>query len=487
MWLLFPFCFGLLVRVQGHVFKELDALIPKTDLCFLELIKCDDFKSLLVTSSDEYEFFTDAKSLQLACRRNARFIQCIKDSIKLCKAVPPLPEAVKLIETRGFAQVFCSPNSPWQRLYLESANCVNTYAPAAEDVCISKSLVLLRGNSATEVLQFCQSSVAMRECFVRIVQKTCGIIAGDLLNRVVMYGTGDDFLCNKLEGEMEKVLQEFWFSPKRNYDSKNDKIARLFLSDDKNARKLSKPIEVPPIDIHSTTELYESTIADEIPVITEVPQFDAYLEEETDFATTLGFGYSEVQEQSSFTETSSSEVVTHPPSIEYKITLLSTTASDNSSSVEIPDISSLYPPEETYSYKNFTSFGLYEVMDNGDEFFLGCGTATVLWTTDLKLKNVLCGWVNAAATHTLFKCSIHLDEACLFSEKNENYKKEINMDSRKIMLVVFSIEKGNYREVATMKVRYFKPDHNALTLADVMGEHFEGDVHGENATTKRYL
>ncbi|GFY55037.1 hypothetical protein TNIN_171711 [Trichonephila inaurata madagascariensis] len=576
--------------------------------------------------------------------------------------LPQTRETVRLIETRGFPEIFCKPGSPWQRLYLENAECVNSFAAAAEDVCGYKAMDLVRATPTTEVRQFCRSSIAVRECFVRMIRKACGIIAGDLIKRVVVYGRGDDFVCNKLEKETEDILQKFWFSPATNYNLNSDQTTRLFLTDLKSVRKLPMSITTPSPNVNFGAMHHDHPIAIEIPVTTKIPQFTGYLEDETDYATTLNFEDSNVPEESyftvtlpfdtetdqssdeystripiprnftdsytgqtdtyamfppdgedsnvpeepQFTETSPFETETDQSSDEYStripilrnisdsytgqtdtyamfppdgedsnvpeepqftetspfetetdhsfdeystqipIPTVSTDSytdkrdtsvppdgedsnvpeepqftvtspfdeemdqssdeystqipiptiftdsytgqtvdtsamfppdgedsnvpeesyftetspfdaetdqsSDEYSTTQIPittvftdsytgqtvDTSAMFPPYGMYAYTNFTSFGLYEIMDNGDAFYLGCGTATVQWATDRKLKNVLCGWVHAEATNALFKCNIHLDEACIFEDYENSKNQEINLALRKILLVVFT-------------------------------------------------
>ncbi|GFR15582.1 hypothetical protein TNCT_384441 [Trichonephila clavata] len=483
MWLLLPFCFGLLVPVHAHEnpYMELGEIVPKTNLCLIQLIMCDDYKiQLTPVEKTYYKFYTEVKSLQKFCRKNQRFIQCTKNTIKLCKLVPQTRETTKLMESRVFAEVFCKPDSPWQRLYLENAGCVNSFAPAVEDVCGYKTVDLVLSTPTTQVREFCRSAIAMKECFIRMIRKACGIIAGDLAKRVLLYATGNDFICNKLEKETNDILQKFWFSPAKNYALKRDQTIRLFLTDLKTRVKLGMPIETPPPDGYFTTMQHEQPIASEVPVTTEMPQFTGYLGEETDFATTLNFEDTNVQEVSYFTETSPFDIETDPSSDEYSTQIPIPTTFTDSYTQQTLDTSTMFPPDGVYAYTNFTSFGLYEIMDNGDAFYLGCGTATVQWTTDLKLKNVLCGWVYAEATNTLFKCNIHLGEACIFEEYENSKNREINMASRKVMLVVFNLEKGTYQEVATMKMMHFKPENKAFTPV-VDGKHSESDdAHDKN-------
>ncbi|GFU55155.1 hypothetical protein TNCV_426591 [Trichonephila clavipes] len=185
-----------------------------------------------------------------------------------------------------------------------------------------------------------------------------------------------------------------------------------------------------------------------------------------------------VLEESHFTETSLFE--TDQFSDEYSTQIPVTTVFTDSYTGQTIDTSAMFPPYGVYVYTNFTSFGLYEIMDNGDAFYLGCGTATVQWTTDLKLKNVLCGWVHAEATNALFKCNIHLGEACIFEEYENSKNKEINLASRKILLVVFNLEKGKYQEIATMKLRHFKPEDKPFTPTVDYLHSESADAHGKN-------
>ncbi|GFU55154.1 hypothetical protein TNCV_426581 [Trichonephila clavipes] len=231
-------------------------------------------------------------------------------------------------------------------LYLENAECVNSFAAAAEDVCAYKVMDLVRATPTTKVRQFCRSSIATRECFVRMIRKACGIIAGDLVKRVVMYGRGDDFVCNKLEEETENILQKFWFSPATNYALKSDQTISLFLTDLKSAGKLAMPIATPSSDVNFGTmqHTHEHPIAIEMPVIIEIPQITSYLEDTTDFTITLSFEDSNVLEESHFTERSPFDTETNQSSDEYSTRIPTPTAFTKSYTGQT-DTSAMFPPD----------------------------------------------------------------------------------------------------------------------------------------------
>ncbi|GFR12056.1 hypothetical protein TNCT_706651 [Trichonephila clavata] len=467
MWLLFSLCFGLLVSVQGNnPFRELDRLIPKTDPCFIGLIMCDNYKlPLTPVEKTHYEFYTETSSLNTFCSENKYFMECIKNAIEVCKEVPHPSTTEELIETRVFAEGFCSTGSLWQKLYLENAACINSFAPAVEDVCGYKAIDLLREARTTKLNEMCLSSIAMRECFVRMISKMCGFVAAAVVKRVVMYSVGDDFICNRLEEHNEGILQKLWISPARSYALKSDQTLLLFQSDGKVPLKLAKPIEVPPTEVYSTIQL--ERITSRTPTTTGMPNFASYLEDKKDFSTTLNLKDTNIKTESYFTEMSPSEMDKDKFFDEYSTTPIPTTITSNVAYLEHTS----FPSEETYSFTNLASFGLYEMLDSGDSLYLGCGTATVQWTIDQIPTNVFCGWVTVGATNKFFKCTIHLGEACIFKEYDDSTKKEINMASRKIMLVVINVEKGSYQEVATMKMRYFRPDENVFTLvADMVDD-----------------
>ncbi|GFV36438.1 hypothetical protein TNCV_2234851 [Trichonephila clavipes] len=307
----------------------------------------------------------------------------------------------------------------------------------------------------------------MRECFIPMISKACGIYAADVIKRVVMYGVGDDFLCNRLEDENKEILEKHWISPARSYALNRYPTTRLFLSDFKVAAELTKPMEI-LTDVYSTIQP-ESRTSRKPPATTEMPHFTSYLKDEMDGVTTLNFKDANRQTESHFKEISQFEMDTEQFFDEYSTPIPATITS---SDTYLEHTS--FPSEETYSFTNFTSFSLYEILDNGDDAYLGCGTATVQWTTDLKLKNVFCGWVNVGAANNIFKCTIHLGEACIFQEY-EDPNEEINMASRKIMLVVFNLKNISYQEVATMKMRNFKPEEDAFTLvADMVDDKQSG-------------
>ncbi|GFS80000.1 hypothetical protein NPIL_160511 [Nephila pilipes] len=116
---------------------------------------------------------------------------------------------------------------------------------------------------------------------------------------------------------------------------------------------------------------------------------------------------------------------------------------------------SLPAPEE---YTNFlTTFGLYEVYDEGLHHFLGCGIGLLSRITDSPFKNAYCIWSNEA--DKLFKCSIHLTETCVFDEKN-SYSRNIVFDlAFNTCLLIYELGNEIYREAATMKIEYYKPNN----------------------------
>ncbi|GFY51745.1 hypothetical protein TNIN_279701 [Trichonephila inaurata madagascariensis] len=300
----------------------------------------------------------------------------------------------------------------------------------------------------------------MRECFIPMISKSCGIIAADVIKRVVMYGVGDDFLCNRIKDENMEILEKHWISPARSYALQGYQPTRLFLSDFTVAAELTKPMQISPTDVYSSI-LHERRTSSKAPSTTGMPHFTSSLNDEMEVST-INFKYLTGQTELYYTEMPPFEMDTEQFFDEYSTPIPAIVTSSDAYLEH-----TLFPSEETYSFTNFTSFGLYEILDNGDASYLGCGTSTVQWATDLKLKNLFCGWVNGGAANNIFKCTIHLGEACIFEDPN---KKEINMDS-KILLVVFNLENGSYQEVATMKMRNFKPEENAFTLvADMVDD-----------------
>ncbi|GFS87814.1 hypothetical protein NPIL_595471 [Nephila pilipes] len=122
----------------------------------------------------------------------------------------------------------------------------------------------------------------------------------------------------------------------------------------------------------------------------------------------------------------------------------------------------------SYVSINITIFDLYEVFDQGKLNYLGCGRATILWEKDYPLTDVYCTAMNMGTLKSLFKCTIRIDDDCLYKKGNKNVK---DLFSPKMKLVVYGLEDNemSMKKRATIEIEYFKPNDMFFSTRNVPG------------------
>ncbi|GFR11060.1 hypothetical protein TNCT_562681 [Trichonephila clavata] len=483
MWLrLLGMLFVILVLLaERRLSYEIDY---SNDLCIAKALECNEQKiQLSPYKVSGIVIFNTNSDLDKTCSYGKKFFSCMKNAEELCKDRSMLIDKIK--ENRQFAISVCDRDGDWRKRYIESAYCINYFAIFFLDNCAMTAIKEISELYERGTAEFiCRFYIKVRKCRTSLTQKYCGVHAGEVLRKVLLYHRDYDFMCARFE-------KEIVFFPK---SSRAPDIEELD----------STPKSSPSPDILTNThenkeQEFENTNLHRIGYTMEYEKTSALSPEEMSTEAVLNemntFSFNpEIKENGLFTSESSTYVnpdssldatdslpdyiktfvQKDPPTEEYfsleekhysSVKENKSSFRDagrlvfNTSRTSHYRLNSRRNFLSSFSYEDyaidFTTFGLYEI-DQGVQYYLGCGYGTVSRTNYSLLKNTYCIWTNNLDQEKMFKCSIHIAEACIFDV--DNLSSAIFDLGYRTNLLIYDVVDGIHWKKASIRPGYYKPN-----------------------------
>ncbi|KAF8795387.1 hypothetical protein HNY73_003240 [Argiope bruennichi] len=380
--------------------------IPEHDACVLRVLLCDDFiKPLTPADNSTLEMFETIGQLNAVCDELSKFRICLKNAEIFCTEHSDLDVGFELLKNRKLAFDLCVRGSAHQHVYMMVEGCVNKYSHSAVEFCTDKAVETVGLDfSLGDYESECRFLGEIQHCHIAVVSDQCGNIAGNLLEKLVVFRGERDFMCIGYENEKLKNLEEFdatmdsYVQQYRNRDyeiEKEDEAERIdglkkfkTLHEDFQDQTSSKfQPRVPPVSVEDCASVKECDSHNERPLSPKI---------------------SGSTKKPSPCSCLSHQEILHSNMPQYA-------AEDSKRFYEQQNDRVL--SNENYACEMKASFLLTGILSNSEDCHLVFGEADILWDAYSPLKDVFCAWmVNEAAPTHLFNCSILIDDSVLVRE-----------------------------------------------------------------------
>ncbi|GBM26451.1 hypothetical protein AVEN_126952-1 [Araneus ventricosus] len=438
--------------------------IPDYDACVLKVLLCDDFtKPLTPIDNSTLEMFESIGQLNGVCDELSKFRICLKNAEKFCKENAKLDVGFELLNNRRLAFDLCVRGSAHQHVYMMVEGCVNKYSHSAIEFCTDKAVETVGLDFDLQDYECeCRFLGAMQHCHIAVVTDQCGGIAGNMLEKLVVFRGERDFMCIGYEKEKLKNLEAFYATMDSYVQQYRNIVDQNETEDIAERIDGVKNFKTPPQEASSQFHSRISPITDED------------LASDNEYTSNRG--------QSFNLETSCCPE--NQP--------LCSCLSDN----EILDSEHAFQntaqhtrrfyeqrtrkvvSDENYACKTKASFLLMGIRPNGEHYQLGYGFADVLWATFYPLKDVSCAWVvNPSAPMSLHKCSILIDNS-LVALKGCKRKMECVFPFNATIAVYETVNEREAKRVAELRVHSFLKYSSTLEgRLDYMINFFKNHAH----------
>ncbi|GFW00849.1 hypothetical protein TNCV_1760871 [Trichonephila clavipes] len=318
-----------------------------------------------------------------------------------------------------------------------------------------------------------------------MTQKYCGVVAGEVLRKVLLYHRDYDFMCARVEKELAYFskfspapdIEKFLSSPKTSptpdilTNTHEDKEQEF---ENTNLHRIGSTVENEETSALSTEKFATETVPNEMEILSSnpvIPKNDLsatkstpYLNPDpsldaTDALSDLQSIFVQkdpsAEEHFSFQKNHYSSVKENEySSLGVELFVLNTSKQLHHTLNSRRKILSSFPYQDYAT--ELATFGLYETIDHGVQYYLGCGYAVVSRTKSSLLNNTYCIWTKYLDQEKMFKCSVHIAEACIFEA--DDLGSVIFDLEYKTSLLIYDIVDGIHRKKASIFAQYYKPN-----------------------------
>lgn len=415
--------------------------IPDHDNCVLKVLLCDDFiKPLTPVDNSTLEMFQTIGELNAVCDELSRFRICLKDAEIFCKENFRLDLGFELLNIRRLAFDLCVRGSSHQHVYMMVEECVNKYSHSAIQFCTDKAvesvgLNFYLGDYESE----CRFLGTIQHCHIAVVTDQCGGIAGNMLQKLVVFRGQRDWMCIGYEKKRLKDLEAHQ-ARLDSYVQQYRDLVQVTGAEDK-AENIDglKNLKTPSPEASSQFHARISTIPDEVLIADK--------------------NYANSREQ--LFNLKISQCAENRPLCscltDYRPSDSQHTAQNSAQRTrrfyEQPTGKGL--SDENCACKITASFLLIGIHPNGEYYQLGYGEADVLWAKFSPLKDISCAWVlNSSEPIHLSRCSILIGKYKV--AQKDDKRMQCDLPCNATIAVYETLKERGSKRVAELRMCHFE-------------------------------